>query len=1195
MRICRIIFLCLLAVTALPSLHAQTHADFEKEMVEFFNQGKFAEAVPVALKAKDAAKREFGDTSGKYILGLTNLAFLYEKTENYAATIPLYKEVAAIRKKTVGSAHPSYAVTLNDIGNSYFALKEYSLAEPFYAEALVIQKKNYGPEHPEYTIILKNIAYLYRLLNELNKATTCFEEYLGVVKKLKGTNSDEYEEGLNALSLVLVENGKYAAAIPLYKELAKFYGDKLGEEHEKYSDFINGLGRLYMEMADFSNSELMFRKAMGIRKKNAGENSESYAQSLNNMGVLFRKKGDFKTARTYYEQAVALRKRVVGELHQDYANSLSNLAELCEQEGDYGTAEKYYLQTNAIIKKVWGEESPDYAMNLNNLASLYEHMGKNKESEQLYRQAMAIRKKILGEEHPDYAQSLNNLAMVFGNTGQYGEAEIYYKQALAIRKKVFGEAHPDYAQTLSNLGTLYSKMGKYSEAEALFKEALAIRKKNTGEENPDYALVLDNLASLYNEINDFRAAEPLYNTVIAIRKKVLGENHPDYASSINNLAALYHKESKYGEAEKMYNQVIEVYNKTTGEETTGYATTLNNLGELYRSMGNYKTSESFFLRALAIKKKLLGPSHPGTAITYASLSALYAAMGKYALAEEFIENSNNVDIQFLQNNFSNLSESEKMLWWQDEAFGFEMAPSLLYNNPSASASFIKKTFTRQVQLKGFILKDGTKILEQVRQQGSAKLKELLNEWQTNKTTLARQYSLAPAKRITALDSLEKQTNELEKQLNQQSSLFRSNQQSTQVGFEEIQKALKKEEAAIEFIRFTYFNKSWTDSVFYAAFVVVPGIAAPQFVVLCEEKKLASILDKKNNSSSVFVKQLYRGLIVAESAQVNSKSGDSLFNLVWKPLLPFLKGVKKIHMAPAGLLNRVAFNALPVDSNTYLIDKYQLRQYSSVRQITEMQPPLQEPAVVEIVLFGGIDFDKTGAVKNEINPTNLPEAIQRNMSGGAWQGLPGTLEEVNKISQLFTANKKQVRVISGKNASEENFKGLTGRSPRILHLSTHGFSLPDAAKDKNNKASNQFSLSDNPLLRSGIIMAGANTVWSGGTALPGKEDGIVTAYEISNLDLSSTELVVLSACETALGDIRGTEGVFGLQRSFKLAGVQQMILSLWQVPDKETVELMSIFYANKLKGLATYDAFNAAQETMRKKYSPYFWAAFILVE
>lgn len=190
------------------------------------------------------------------------------------------------------------------------------------------------------------------------------------------------------------------------------------------------------------------------------------------------------------------------------------------------------------------------------------------------------------------------------------------------------------------------------------------------------------------------------------------------------------------------------------------------------------------------------------------------------------------------------------------------------------------------------------------------------------------------------------------------------------------------------------------------------------------------------------------------------------------------------------------------------------------------------------------------------------------------------------------------MITGMAATEESLKQLSGHSPTILHLATHGFFLPDVERkrrDNFTRDPNQLTLADNPLFRSGIIMAGANIVWKGGVAFDGKEDGIVTAYEISNLDLSNSELVVLSACETALGDISGTEGVFGLQRAFKLAGVKNMLLSLWQVPDEETDELMRLLYSNKLKGMANYEAFNMAQETMRKKYPPYYWAAFVLIE
>ncbi|HRE39650.1 MAG TPA: CHAT domain-containing protein, partial [Chitinophagaceae bacterium] len=216
--------------------------------------------------------------------------------------------------------------------------------------------------------------------------------------------------------------------------------------------------------------------------------------------------------------------------------------------------------------------------------------------------------------------------------------------------------------------------------------------------------------------------------------------------------------------------------------------------------------------------------------------------------------------------------------------------------------------------------------------------------------------------------------------------------------------------------------------------------------------------------------------------------------------------------------------------------------------------------------------------------------------GSWSPLPGTAAEVKKINDLFAQNKITTRLFLQQKASEENLKSQDGRSSQILHIATHGYFLPQSLKRKQKEESkNTYVLSEDPLIRSGLILAGGNNAWTGKTIPEGAEDGIATAYEIAQLNLSNTELVVLSACETALGDVRGSEGVFGLQRAFKMAGVKKMIVSLWQVPDKETVELMTTFYSWWLKGKTTDDAFAMAQADMRKKYSPFYWAAFVLVE
>ncbi len=928
---------------------------------------------------------------------------------------------------------------------------------------------------------------------------------------------------------------------------------------------------------------------------------QNYVELSNKILQLYNE-GKYAEAIPIAINAKEAAKKEFGNSSGDYAMSLNNLTYLYQKMGNFTEAIPVYKEASFIWKKLLGEEDSTYLTILNNLANLYIYTGNFISAEPLYKQVLNIRKKVFGVEHPDYATSLNNLAFLYFKMGNYTSAEPLYKQALNINKLALGEGHYDYAINLNNIGLLYVFMGNFTAAEPLYKQASAIMNKSLGEEHPDYATNLTNLADLYQKMGNYTDAEPIYKQVLTIRKKVLGEVHPDYATSLNNLAVMYVFMEDYAAAESLYKQALTNTKKVLGEEHPDYATSLNNLAGLYMSMGNYSAAEPLFKEAKDIYKKKLGEEHPDYTRSLHNLAGLYETMGNYDAEANLLISGTTLMLNHIEKNFSTLSEAEKLIWWENKNGYFQLAPSLLLTNSNTSINFLLQTCSQQLQLKGYVLNNEAKVLMEARKKGSPQLKQLLTLWITNKAVLAKQYSLPIAKRITQLDSLEKETNEQEKQINKQSAIFRANKVNQQIGFHEVQKNLKQDEAAVEFIRFEYYHKHWTDSILYAAFIILPKATIPHFLTLCEEKQLAGLLESKSMSSEQFVKQLYRGATITNKLKTDGKKGESLYNLVWKPLLPFLKGIKKVSIAPAGLLNRVAFNALPVDSGHYLIDIYQIRQYNSIRQIAEQRIPLSSSHVpVDVVLFGGIDFNVADSItvsNNEPVTYSLPYNVKRSIRGSIWNSLPGTLLEVNEISQLFKTNKINTRVITGAFATEESFKQLSGQSPAILHLATHGFSLADVEKKRKNNLTNnenQFTIADNPLLRSGIIMSGANRVWGGDEPFTGKDDGIVTAYEISNLDLNNTGLVVLSACETALGDIKGTEGVFGLQRAFKLAGVQNMLLSLWQIPDKETAELMNQLYSNKLKGMNNYVAFNKAQNTLRKKYPPYYWAAFVLIE
>jgi len=291
----------------------------------------------------------------------------------------------------------------------------------------------------------------------------------------------------------------------------------------------------------------------------------------------------------------------------------------------------------------------------------------------------------------------------------------------------------------------------------------------------------------------------------------------------------------------------------------------------------------------------------------------------------------------------------------------------------------------------------------------------------------------------------------------------------------------------------------------------------------------------------------------------------------------------------------------------LSDKYELHQLGSTRSLVVKTP---EPVAQNYTaaVFGGVQYDRSNNIladstAPEISDNRLWTLIERPRAASdeGFDYLPGTAQEAASLTRALQAQRVQTQTHTGAQASEEMLKSLgrdTVKSPDILHIATHGFFFPDPEKRKEQRfgEENAFKWNENPLFRSGLALAGANAAWSGQPTLGNIEDGVATAYEISHLNLSNTKLVVLSACESGLGDIKGSEGVYGLQRAFKVAGADYLLVSLWQVPDKETVEFMDLFYKSWLGGKTIHEAFAKAQKKMRKKYKEvYKWGAWVLVE
>ena len=1035
---------------------------------------------------------------------------------------------------------------------------------------------------------------------EYNKGVTIGEKAVIAAKKQFGETHPDYATSLNNLAALYESMGQYAKAEPLYMEAMGIRKKAWGETHPDYLTSLNNLALLYFRMGQYAKAEPLYMEAMGIRKKSLGETHPDYATSLNNLAVLYERLNQYKKAELLYIQVIVIRKKALGETDRDYLMSVVGLAILYQAMGQYENAEPLYLQVEAIKKKTVGEDHADYATSLNNLAVLYHSMGQYEKAEPLYLRAIKIQKKALGDIDPLYARSLKNLGLFYRTKGQYEKAEPLLIQASDIMKNTLGENHPFFARSLSDLAVIYESMGQFEKAELLYVRAKEIQKSVHGETNPEYVITIFNLAGIYFDTQQYEKAEELYIQAGEFWKKVLGESHPHYLSSLGRLAETYRKMKQYEKAELLY---IQLNNKE--KKGSDYAATLTNQAGLYKDMGQYTKAESLYIQAKEMWKESMGETHPEYAILLAYLASFLSGTGQYEKAEPLLLEISQLTLQNLLNNFTVLSEKEKGNYLASNSSLLELNNSFLYLSKNPSASILRNSFNRQLIFKSFTLAETRNVLLSAQQSSDTTVQLLLKNWQDNKKILEKQYSLPIVNRRPDLKQIEASAEQLEKELSRKSSEFLRQQKAIRISLKDVQKGLQEDQVAIEFVRFQLYRINRTDSILYAAYVLTKKDPVPVFVPLFEEKQLQQLFDSAGKTATSMVSSFYRGLEIKNKNVATL--GKELYKLVWQPLEPYLKGVREISYSPAGKLYSIAFHALPIDSNTVLMDKYQLQQYTSTRQVALRNAETQNTKPKSITLFGNASFtmDSLQLVKQKANQpekenvsTSIYTPQKRSSDNNTWSNLPGTAEEVKKIKQLFEQKKIITKSFVQTKATEENLKALSGNSPQILHIATHGFFLPEPdkkRKENNFNNENTYTLADDPLLRSGLILSGGNYAWSGKTPIDGVEDGIATAYEISQLNLSNTELVVLSACETALGDVKGSEGVFGLQRAFKMAGVKKMIVSLWQVPDKETAELMTTFYSYWMKGKTINDAFTQAQADMRKKYSPFYWAAFVLVE
>lgn len=985
-------------------------------------------------------------------------------------------------------------------------------------------------------------------------------------------------------------------ALPLAEEA-------LGNEHPNYAVLLNDLGICYWKSGDFKRAISSFEKSLRIKKVSLGEEDPDYTASLLNLANILHDNNNRLEAENLYLEVIAGYDSANFK-NAYYTAALNDLGTLYEKQALFDQAEKRYLQVLSHAAESTDSTHANFGKALHNLGNLYRKTGQIKKAEAHYAQALVIFK-----HNPQYelehAALLSDYGLFLADRGNFPAAETHLKQAEAIIIRTKGNTSLEFAGMLNNMGSLAHRMGKSEDAEAIFEQSLALFKKLVADNSPELAPALNNLAGFYVSTGQFEKALPLYLQARELYADHLGVKHPLYANALNNLASLYRKTKDYSKAESLYKEVLNIEKDVLGDQHPQYASSLQNLGLLSVATGNYESAETFMTEAIAIKQKTLEPHHPSWANAYNNLALLYFLQDKPQAASPLFEKA--LENQFVQikNVFPSLSEKEKEAFYstlKDDIERFNTyALSQVQHDPSMAAIM----YNNQLVTKGLLFDASNKIRENIFASQNEELIAQYNTWRGLREEIAHAYQLPKetlVQRGIHLDQLLKQANELEKLLSAQSYALNPQGDWQNLTWENIKAQLKPGEAAIEIVRFREFaimpgeeNRNdtseqlktsllygWTEKVNYAALIITPDTKVHPKLVLLEDGK-----------------RLENEYFAYYTNAIRYQVQDNLsFQRYWGKILNETQGAATIYFSPDGAFHKINVNTLYDSvSGKFVLDKLDIRQLTSTRDLFFSK--VEDEIAGNAVLFGNPAFNfkliESGyRPENEIRNTSLVASTIRENDTWAPNSfitpLPGTQVEVDKIADILQANRWDVQTFLSESALEKHLKQV--HSPKVLHIATHGYFNDD--EDSQNLAGE-----NNPLLNSGLLFAGAqNSLARQQNQLlkdPQEEDGILTAFEAMNLKLDNTDLVVLSACETGSGTIRNGEGVYGLQRSFQVAGTASIIFSLWKVDDEATQKLMRYFYQHWMSSGNKRKAFALAQQELKKDFpDPYYWGAFIII-
>ena len=883
-------------------------------------------------------------------------------------------------------------------------------------------------------------------------------------------------------------------------------------------------------------------------------------------------------AETYLPRLAA----AAGRTSLDYANAVDSYAETLSGRGNLAGALALLRPLSDEFLAAKGPEAPLYLRTQSHIGHC-RCKGTDIEPglEQIQAAVAASRDRAALPELL-FLRQLSQLASCQTAANRTGAS---LQTAQELERLARSQGNDDYLRrALNNQGDAYMYLGRKQKTLDVRRQMLELTREQIGEDHPEYAVAYFNFAYAYMGMGDPNAAEADMLRMAELVRTNMGETHVGNAYAHAALGEMYYHQGKFEKALPLQLKSLEIMADAGGGGSVDHAIFEDKLAGTLLRLGRVDEALERSRRVDKIVRGntgLANASYGGSAL---SMMMTHEMAGHIDSAFYYLKiKSESVRTRWI-NEVQRYSFDDQEAEAQALTRAAELAMSFAFRHPELPRA-TEHALDQLLLRKGLSLVTQKRMQDSWRAAGNTELAADYADLTAVRAQLKDFYQAPPQARPPTFDSLATRAENLERRLSMGSALYR--QSYSPVTTADVRAALAPDEAYLELhdmvVRSVAPN-TMTDARLpehYVAYLVRPDGPVVQL----------DLFDREALPAARKLRAFYA---------FEPNDTDNLYALFTGRLLPHLDGVKTLYYSPAGQLHGVNVGALPVSPEETLADRVAVRRLTGSRSLLRDAPNNTNKTAT---LFGGLDYDRTGAAFAALPAESPTAALADNFRGyrrDRWESLPYTKTEVDKLGKLLKKADYRTTTRTGSLGTEEAFKALaTGESsPTLLHLATHGYFFPKPSVTDSLQSG--FEATEHPLIRSGLVMAGANAAWSGQSVAEGKEDGILTAYEIAQLDLSGTELVVLSACETGLGDVQNGDGIYGLQRAFKLAGARYVLVSLWSVDDKRTAEFMTEFYRRHLEQEQSIPAaYQATQAMMRERYNtpfnPRAWAGFVLLE